>query len=313
MFKELENDCLPGNRVYRLLLPDESFDIRAEYANSTGRRRLAVEGYAQGARGFVPMRGLSIISESGFTVFELTDIRLSTLFSALVDDICRTLELPSRSAPCDRALERLALWRRLFSSGGDVGLSDVEQRGLFGELLCLRDLVLGSLPPAVAVRAWTGPQRQPQDFITETLAIEVKTRVRNAETKVRISSEQQLELSDRDLFLVIYALQAGEGSTLNDLVDELHATLEQEPFADSLFSDSLIRYGYLDVHRERYALRAFTWRQEGFHVRDQFPRIESGDLRPSVSRVSYEIDVASCLPYVAGPDDVKRALRGGND
>ena len=73
----------------------------------------------------------------------------------------------------------------------------------------------------------------------------------------------------------------------------------------------LLQYGYIDGIEELYVT--------GFHIRDtyvyevkgEFPQIIRTMLRPGVSKVTYELSLSQCTPYICSDEQLIRVLRGG--
>lgn len=242
---------------------------------------------------------------------DLSDDRLSELYYGLLEDLMSVLDRTKPEAsPVATVVDRLTLWRRLFSESANDGLSPEEQRGLFCELICLRDVILKRLPPSDSVAMWKSPLRASQDFFNESVVIEVKSRFRKGSSHVRISSENQLVRGPRRLFLAVYALDSGSGCSLNALVAEISEVLSEAPAAQIAFADALIRYGYLDVHRSRYDQPTFTVSPSYFEVKDGFPMILPETLDHGVVNVAYDLDLVACVPFGASHNDILRSLGG---
>ena len=317
-FQELEQDSPDSGAelVYRRMLPESAFDVRLEVASRSRHWRFVVGGTkAPSSHAPAEMRGLivSIDPTSGQLVVELADDRLKDLFTALVEDLVSVIsKLDTNKAAVPATLERLALWRRLFSDLIESGLSPEQQRGLFAELQCLRGIAIPATDPLTAVEAWTGPFESAQDFRTDKAAIEVKSRLRKGDTTVRISSESQLDPSDKPLFLAVYSLDAGRGISLNDMVEAAHDSLAGSMAAQVGFADALLRYGYLEIHPQRYDQPRYTELPSFFEVSGRFPRIHPDQLDHGILRVSYDLELTDCVPFEVSAEALIDALRGNH-
>ena len=58
-----------------------------------------------------------------------------------------------------RFLSRAWIWHRLLKSGSSGLLSDIEQRGLIGELRVIERYLLDIVSPQTAIEGWTGSTR----------------------------------------------------------------------------------------------------------------------------------------------------------
>lgn len=315
MFDELERDSAGAQegQLYRRLLPQSPFDVRVELVVANRSRRFVVAGRSASPPASVAeMRGLFVAFDTGRSslVVELLEPRLNQLFSALVADLTALLQAASAiSDPVAIVLERLALWRRLFSDSVLEGLTLEQQRGLFCELLCLKEEFIPALGASRAVSSWLAPFGSARDFKIGPIAVEVKSRFRKGNTSVRISSEEQLASDDHSLFLLVYALDSGQGESLNQLVDACMMSLGDAPAVQLQFSDALVRWGYLDVHRMKYDQPLYTATVACFDVSEGFPRITPEDLRPGVLRVAYDVDLAACMQFSVAADSVREIIR----
>lgn len=232
----------------------------------------------------------------------LRDDTHSDIFTALVADLLNTLAVTNDPRDSgQRLLSRLEDWRRLLGSVSPQGLTAEQQRGLFGELNVLADLLL----PAAgrkAVLAWTGPDRQLQDFQFPSTAIEVKTASGNSAQIVRIANERQLDHSNAGrLYLVTVALDVrrdGPGITLPDLVRDLRERMPRLGVSTE-FEQRLNQGGYLETQAHRYTDRRYMVRQRLVHaVVDDFPKITERDLADGLSDVSYTVDLHAASSFL---------------
>jgi hypothetical protein len=300
--------------VYRRVLPNSPFDVRIEIRATDRRKRFTISAIGHALpESIADMRGLSVtVDTAGQNLtLDLADDRLSELYYGLLEDLLTVLDRSKPgSSPVATVVERLTLWRRLFSESANDGLSPEEQRGLFCELICLRDVILKRLPPSDSVAMWKSPLRASQDFFNESVAIEVKSRFRKGNTHVRISSENQLVRGPRRLFLAVYALDSGSGCSLNALVAEILEVLSEAPVAQIAFADSLIRYGYIEVHRSRYDQTTYTASPSFFEVKEGFPMILPEALDQGVINVAYDLELVACVPFGTSHDEVLSSLGG---
>lgn len=316
IFEELDGDATRPNAglVYRRVLPRSPFDARLEIRTADRHKRFAVGSSGRSRTcPAVELRGLHVTTdpEDGRLIVELRDDRLCDLYCALVQDLVALVKrLPPTADPITAVTDRLNLWRRLFSDSGGDGLTAEEQRGLFCELLCLREVGMTALDPGDAIRMWKSPAGATQDFLTDEIAIEVKSRFRKGNTRVRISSENQLEPGSKRLFLAVYALDAGDGCSLVDLVSSILSALAPSITAQVAFSDALILYGYHEIHREHYTQPCFTWHASFFEVREGFPRIRAEDLDGGVAHVAYDLELTACVPFAVSGNMLVDALKG---
>lgn len=229
----------------------------------------------------------------------LLDGTRSDIFTALTQDLLRTLSETNQDDVGETFTARLREWQRMLSALAPEGLSPERQRGLLGELLVMRDLLL----PAVgtqAVPAWTGPDLQLQDFQFPTVAVEVKTSAGRNLWNVQITGERQLdETPTGTLLLVTLALdvrRGGSGESLPEVVDTLRDQVDNT-VRDEL-ELRLTRAGYLGTQAHLYQDRRYVLRRRLVHrIREGFPRIAERDLPPGVSNVSYAVDLLTASEF----------------
>jgi Putative PD-(D/E)XK family member, (DUF4420) len=242
----------------------------------------------------------------------LRDDSHSDIFTALVADLLSLLARSDKPGTSGKLLlARLEDWRRLLATVSTQGLAAEQQRGLFGELSVLRDVLLPEVGSA-AILAWTGPDRQLQDFQFPDGAIEVKTASGNSAEIVRIANERQLD-SDAagQLYLITLALDArreGPGLTLPDLVDDLRGEMQPLGMAAE-FEQRLNIGGYLETQAHLYSDRSYAVRQRLVHaVTGSFPRITEHDLPDGVSDVSYTLDLHAASAFRTSEPEMIRSL-----
>jgi hypothetical protein len=239
---------------------------------------------------------------------------MARVFTPFVEDVLDSVApTPSDEAGIAALVARFGYWKKLLSGSGSEGLNRSEQQGLFGELWCLRHVLLPELGP-VAVATWTGPDRDDRDFQLHDIGIEVKTTIADNPPTVEISSERQLDSDAYShmflLALSLDALPAGNGQTLNSLVDEVHVALDDDA-ARFVFRDKLIQCGYLDIHRPTYETTHYTLRQFWrFKVQEGFPRITEHSVPEGVGQVRYRLSLAACEHCMIDAAGLAECLRG---
>jgi hypothetical protein len=257
----------------------------------------------------------------------LKEVRFADVFTALAEDLARRVSEVTTPVEQARAfLGQLSRWQKFLTASAE-GLTDEEQRGLWGELRLLRDLLLPVLGYS-AVAGWKGPEEAHQDFQFESGAIEVKTTLAKQPQVVRITSERQLDDSAwPTLILYVIALDARDGGseTLPSMVASLRAKLTADPTAREQFEDGLLLTGFLDAHAVRYIDRGYVVRSESaFHVRQDFPKLVERDLSAGVGDVNYGLSISACASFsisgskltdtlgeIIKPSRQQRGMKGG--
>lgn len=221
------------------------------------------------------------------------------LFEGLCRTLASALERASDSASSLAvALAHVRRWKT-FMSGRSQHLSAEEIRGLFAELTFLLELIERLPSSAVAVEAWLGPERSHQDFIFGNIAVEIKSLSGTERSKVRISSEDQLESLNEALFLRIYQLNSLSDATgsqsLNEIVTVVQAQLGEAEAVEA-FDRKLVAHGYAPLPNYD-SPRFVVSNVHSYRVGEGFPRLIRSQLPNGIDRLAYDIRLEAIAPY----------------
>lgn len=264
-------------------------------------------------RDVVSLHGIGVDLRNGDIVgrqrFVLTLARHidSDLFLGLCETLIGSLkEVTDPATVLAVTLAHLKRWKAFLSGRNARLLSPEEVRGLFGELHVLRRLYHDTLPQAAAVDAWLGPDDSHQDFIFGDRAIEVKSLSGRERSTVRISSEDQLESTLPELFLLTQRLSdmpdADQALSLNSMVSLVESELSMAEAIEQ-FADKLAGMGYTplaEYDRPRFMVSGL----QGYRVADGFPRLIRSEVPTGVTRVAYEIMLEAIAPFACGDTDM---------
>lgn len=208
-------------------------------------------------------------------------------------------------------------------------LSDDHQKGLVGELVFLRKLLLLArellVPLSVVVERWHGYDRAKRDFSGPGIAVEVKTT--SSDSRIhQVGSLAQLEPQGAEevfLFSVGLKIDSSAPRKLPDYVSdvmELLVTSDGQPDFDlrAKLSDNLRLCGY---EPERESLYRSCPGFLSFHLPPKLFREQEldrvrltsfkGDRLPSmVVEVAYKLDVQSCELNTKQEKEVLRRMLG---
>lgn len=222
----------------------------------------------------------------------------------LFESLCRALAFALLSASDSAtalaiALAHLKRWKQFLAGRGGQHLSDEALRGLFAELVFLRELI-ANLGSKDAVEAWLGPERSHQDFIFGNTSVEIKSLSGKERGEVRISSEDQLEGLNDNLFLRIYRLSALPDAigalSLNDIVTIVQSELTSAE-AITAFERKLVAHGYaplMEYDAPKFALSEIRT----FAVQDGFPRLARSELPSGIAKVTYAVRLEAIEAFV---------------
>jgi hypothetical protein len=213
---------------------------------------------------------------------------------------------------------RLHRWQEMLGKCREGVLSRQEIIGLVGELLFLRDCLLGTLGPKTAVASWRGPYGDEQDFLISGSIFEIKTQIATADSRLQISSEHQLDIASGSIFVAHQTLSTAGSAvagalTLNGLVSAVSAAI---PLGDTETLD-LFRLGLIE---SRYAARReydeTAWilvTRRLYSITEPFPRVVPSGLPRGITKVQYSIAVDACESFAVDVDETVRRLTDGRD
>jgi hypothetical protein len=304
------------------VFPQSSCDLFLGIEHPSGQRLLIVRvtrNVLPGRDTLPAARGINVRCEAlpydredrASVIVALRDPRYTDVFSTLVADVADSLAATEDDAAAVQTLlGRLMRWQQFLEEFGPEGLGEEAQRGLYGELLFLRDCVLPATGPA-GVTSWTGSRRTAHDFQFPACAVEVKTTTTKQHQRMTIASERQLDDSTCGalyLYLVSLDMLQARGETLNKIVADLRLRLNAHP-ASLRFEAALLEAGYLDVHASRYDPQGHVVRESRFfRVTGAFPRLTEHDVPAGVGDVRYSVSVAACADYCVSAAEVAEAL-----
>lgn len=192
-------------------------------------------------------------------------------------------------------LNHIERWKEFLSASRQRKLSREEVRGLFAELSVLSLLVDEyGRDPVTVLNSWLGPLRNPQDFVFDDIAIEVKSTGGVLGDSVAISSAEQLEVAGVPLCLTVIPLaevnDRSEGNSLNEQVRRVQRKLG--PQLEEFFSARLKSAGYVEA--EDYDTPIFNSSPAAhYEVRPGFPSVTRAHLPPAVTKIRYELDISA--------------------
>lgn len=226
------------------------------------------------------------------------------LFEGMCQTLVSAVGLANDSATALAVAQtHIKRWKAFLAGKGGHHLSPEEVRGLFAEIMFLRELHR-TISKTAAVEAWLGPERSHQDFIFGNTAVEIKSLSGRERSKVRISSEDQLESLNDELFLRVYRLSdlpEAEGAlSLNALIDLAGSELGEAEAVEAFHRKLLAhRYAPLPEYDEPWFVIPEI---RTYRVVEAFPRLARSGLPNGISGVTYDIELESIAAFKC-PDD----------
>lgn len=229
------------------------------------------------------------------------------LFFSLCDTLVSALtEVADPAVGLSVALAQIKRWKSFMAGRKAKVLTAEEVRGLFSELLFLQSMMSHGFSENEALESWQGPETSHQDFIYSNTAVEIKSLSGRERNTVRISSEDQLEGINDNLFLRIYRLvdlpESDKSASLNEMVRKLEEEIQD---ADALekFSEKLAKAGYVEL-REYDTPEFIAAEEKTYGVTSEFPRLVRSELPEGIVKIGYEIELETIKSFESSADKV---------
>lgn len=252
-------------------------------------------------------------TKRNFLIISLVNSQHKDVFSVLCEDLLFSIsQVTKEEIIVNELISRFEKWKSLFDKISLQGLSEQEQRGLYGELFFLRKFLQNNNDIINVINSWVGCEKQIRDFQLFNWSVEVKTTHGKNHQKVHISSERQLDISHIEnifLYHISLDIEKQSGETLNDIVDSLYKILESNFIALNHLRAKLFEAGYFDHQKIYYEKTGYFVRYDNFYkVENDFPRIEEKDIRNGVGDVKYSIILSQCSNYLINEQQIFKIL-----
>ena len=144
--------------------------------------------------------------------------------------LCEDLMISAKAVKSNRAKNihsRLVRWQT-FLKNENHNISEEIQIGLMGELVFLNEYLSKYVSLEQAINAWVGPEKEKQDFRLKGISIEIKSFMDNKQDQVNISSVEQLNNDDNNLYLCTMGFKLSDsGETLEDYCKKIQKRIYQ--------------------------------------------------------------------------------------
>ncbi|MDQ0197088.1 hypothetical protein J2S10_000193 [Neobacillus ginsengisoli] len=182
----------------------------------------------------------------------------------------------------------------------NIILNEEFQRGLFGELYVLNELII--LGMEEAVHYWTGPLQNKHDFQFREFSLEVKTTLASRHKHI-INGLEQLEQDEngKDLLIVSLKIKNSEdGKSIFYFVHQIRQEMNQRPDLIEEFNTLLASLGYNDNHEDYYSCYILE-EHAVFPVNESFPTLTNKSLNEPVptriSKINYILDMEGLYSF----------------
>ncbi|WP_442587460.1 PD-(D/E)XK motif protein [Pedobacter sp. AW31-3R] len=243
----------------------------------------------------------------------LFDNALVDIFSAFIEDIILELTQCLTNDDILNSVSKVtSRWKRLFDKANTAAMTSEQQKGFFGELFLLKNLLNEGYPAQLLMEAWTGPLGGDKDFIFGDAGIEVKL-TSSKHPALKITSELQLETGSLDklyLFLFVVEEVKKNGLSIIDLIAEIRISLNSNPDIFQIFNDRIRIVGYLEDDNEYYEQQYHLKEFMKYHIDGDFPRLTGSDLATGIYSVSYSIELSACEEQKINSSTITELLNG---
>lgn len=245
---------------------------------------------------------LGVFSNKKFIKFSQSIPNTENISESIISDICeRVIKIQNKGNLSIALVKVLNEWKIFFEKQENEILSIEYQKGLFGELIFLKDYLFCKYSFAESIFFWTGCDRTTHDFQILDNAIEIKTTSSKQHKKFSVSSEKQLDnIGLEHLYLSLITLNLHHNlpdRTLPSLIKEILIHIEGDSVATFQLHIKLAKYGYNEKLAEKYTT-GFTLNEiRFFEVIEGFPRLLQSDLPDGVGDLNYSVVVAACGPF----------------
>lgn len=232
----------------------------------------------------------------------LSDNDLLEIFVLFLNDLSDAIETMTTENEIPAIIyTKVNYWARLFARISGDFLSKEKQRGLYGELFFLQNLLNKSPDHEKCIMTWTGPEGTNQDFSNQVRATEIKTSKATKPT-VNIASELQLDWKAfENLFLVIIHIDEISNGiyTLKKLIVEIKNILGNQLHLTELFEAKLSTIGIQIGDEENYCDTGYLIRSiKAYQVTEGFPVLTNEIIKnEAIHNIQYQIDITACKPF----------------
>ena len=277
---------------------------------------LPVKADLPGAAGFRVDIGKFHGDQKPSLIIVLQDEDFKDVFSTFLEDMVSSLEMVKSDKECVTVLiNRLSTWKSFMKVYQKKGLTPEQQRGLFGELHVLGQLLISRFGSRM-VDAWVGPDGATQDFQFDGTAVEVKTTVQKKPQHISISNERQLDKGTLDT-LVLANISVDEnaatGMTLKEKVNEIKDLLGDSVPSQVRFTERLYLVGYNDLQADHYDKSYDVRSTSLYSVEDDFPKIVADDLMDGVGNIRYSVTIDVCTQYLLTEEEFYQSIDERNN
>jgi hypothetical protein len=248
---------------------------------------------------------IALFPDSNYLIMTLFDGEYNNLFDDLIVSLFNAIkDIKEVDVYSKVFIQTFYQWVLFFASEDNDRLPKDVIKGVWGELIVLKELIQGSDSYSIndILSGWTGPYDQVHDFIYDDNHIEVKTKDIKR-VSVRLSSEHQLEVEPgKKLTLAVVSVDEDmeNGFSLKDLVIEIKKAVFERLGDFSIILKALLQKGITLQNIQEY--NNYRFRPLTIYdydcLEEGFPKITKTNLPQSISNVKYDINLTNLANYV---------------
>ncbi len=237
---------------------------------------------------------IEYFKNTNYIVIELNDNNYFDLFNDLIFSIYQKIYLMKNVDDyCQEFIHTYYKWSQFFTELKSDKLSIDIIKGLFGELLILKSMILESnnLNINNTLNSWIGPYDKGHDFILNEKDIEVKTKDLS-KLEISISSEFQLDNENgKSLELIVISVEIDlvNGFSIKDLVLEIKEIVNKKLGDNSILIKALNQKGLTLSNMYIYDNFRFNPIESTTYLCDsnEFPKLIRSKTPKEIHGISY--------------------------
>ena len=242
---------------------------------------------------------------TNFIVLQLTDNNYYDLFDDLILSMYHRIKTIKEVNDYSREfVQTFFKWSEFFVDRKTSVLSTEIVKGILGELLVLKDLIIECNHNEIndMLNYWKGPFDHVHDFVLPSKNIEVKTKDITS-IDIRISSEYQLEAEfEKGLELCVINIEKDliNGISLQDLILEIKKLIIDKLGDTSLLFKALSQKGISAKNMQIYDTERFIPLNQIIYncMLSAFPKITISNIPEQINGIKYNIRISNLNEFI---------------
>lgn len=296
-----------GEFEYQLLSKQTIPQLNIGY-NKKGQRCLILELPLKFDKAFQQFEkenlSLNYFSKERCLCIVLNDDYFKDLFDDLILSINNKIfNISDPEEYSDLVLKHFFKWSSFFINKKKDGLTKDDVKGLIGELIYLKNLIIDTtLNVDDVLLSWRGPYDDGHDFVFDFTDYEIKT-IEKTKNNVRISSEFQLDSEKgKKIELVVISVEfdIDNGISLKSITNDIKSIVMDKLGDNSIFITALSQKGLTIGDLDQYEIYRFNPVLETSYdsSNDAFPKLIKSKLPEQLNKLNYNIRLNLIEEYI---------------